>query len=426
MLTREDNERITLVGSGTPMGEVFRRYWIPAVLSEELPEPDCPPVRVKLLGENLVAFRNSNGQVGLLDRYCPHRRVELFWGRNEECGLRCVYHGWKFDVKGNCVDMPNEPAESNFKNKVKIKSYPVHEAGGVVWTYMGPESEIPPLPDYEWVRAPETHRFISKTYQESNWLQALEGGIDTSHSSFAHNNNIADKNMLRNRATAPKLEVVKTPYGYNYAGIRDLGEEGNYVRAYQFVMPFQQMRGQMCKWTDGSREEYPTVRGHMWVPIDDYNTYVYNFMYSADPSVPLPHEFVMEQEKYFGRGPDDYIPGSGYRLKRNRTNDYLIDREVQRTKTFTGIEGINTQDMAFQENMDGAIVDRTIERLGTADAAIIAARHLLIEATREVQNGNKPRGVDSQTYNRIRGCDKILPKGVDWKEALKEEMTALY
>ncbi|GAB7389181.1 Rieske 2Fe-2S domain-containing protein [Bacillaceae bacterium] len=425
MLKREDNERLCRVGPGTPMGEVFRRYWIAALLSEELPEPDCPPVRLRLLGEDLVAFRDTNGRVGILDAYCPHRRAHLFWGRNEECGIRCVYHGWKFDVDGNCVDMPNEPAESNFKHKVKITSYPTWEKAGIVWVYMGPPEQKPPYPDYEWLRAPEGYYHVSKTFEACNWLQALEGGIDTSHSSFAHNNNLQDKNALRTRATNPKLEVEKTPYGFRYVGIRDLKEDGNYVRGYQFIMPYQQMRGAMVRWTDGGREEFPSVAGHLWVPIDDEHVWVYNFIYSADPAIPLTKEFIMQHEKQFGRGPDDYIPGT-YKLKRNPSNDYLIDREVQRTKTFTGIEGINTQDYALQETMEKPFPDRTKERLGTADMAIIAARQLLLEATRHVEEGKPLRGTDPETYRHVRGCDKILPKGVDWREGLKEEFQAKF
>ena len=152
MLNREENEIIVHTGPGTPMGEVMRRYWLPALLSWELDEPDGTPVRVKLVGEELIAFKDTDGKVGLLDNYCPHRRASLFFGRNEECGLRCVYHGWKFDIEGNCVDMPSEPAESNFKDKVKIKSYPCLDMGGVIWTYMGPSEKQPPPPKFEWTQ----------------------------------------------------------------------------------------------------------------------------------------------------------------------------------------------------------------------------------------------------------------------------------
>src|SRR5690554_3842731 len=277
------------------MGNVFRQYWIPFAIHEELPEPDCEPLRVRLLGEDLIAFRNSDGTVGLLDAYCPHRMAPLFFGRNEECGLRCVYHGWKFDVNGQCVDMPNEPPESNFKHKVQITSYPTWEAGGTVWTYMGPADKTPPKPDYEWLRAPATHRNISKTYENCNYLQAIEGGIDTSHSSFLHNNDLGNKEDLRSNMPSPKLEVEKTPYGFRYVGIRDMGSRGNYVRAYQFIMPFQQMRGGVTKPTGGD-QDVPTIHGHMWVPIDDESVYVYNFVYAFDPSIPLTQEYIDRTE----------------------------------------------------------------------------------------------------------------------------------
>src|SRR5271167_594357 len=176
MLSHRENERLTRVGPGTPMGQLFRRYWIPAALSEQLPEPDGPPVRCRLLGEDLVAFRDTAGRAGLVGAFCPHRRAPLFFGRNEECGLRCVYHGWKFDRTGACVDMPSEPPDSLFKTKVAIEAYPTWEGGGV-WAYLGPKELQPAPPDYEWVRAPATHRFVSKTFEQANWLQALEGGL---------------------------------------------------------------------------------------------------------------------------------------------------------------------------------------------------------------------------------------------------------
>ena len=187
MLNDTDNEFLTRIGPGTPMGEYLRRFWMPFLLPEELPAPDCPPVRTTLLGEALVAYKDTNGDIGLIDNYCPHRRASLFFGRNEECGLRCVYHGWKFDKDGNCVDMPSEPAESNFKDKVKVKAYPAREWGGLIWAYMGPRENIPELPNIDWATLPDSHRVISKRIQESNWVQSVEGGIDSSHISFLHN-----------------------------------------------------------------------------------------------------------------------------------------------------------------------------------------------------------------------------------------------
>ena len=205
MLSKADNERITRVGRGTPGGELLRRYWLPAVLSKELPERDGEPVEVRLLGEDLIAFRDTNGKVGLIDAYCPHRLAPMFYGRNEECGLRCVYHGWKFDVNGKCTEVPNEPADSPMKDKVRMLSYPTYEGGGIVWAYMGPADKKPPVPDYEWIRVPDTHRHVSKTFEACNYLQALEGGLDTSHSSFLHNNKLGDNSQLRQRDRAPRL-----------------------------------------------------------------------------------------------------------------------------------------------------------------------------------------------------------------------------
>src|SRR5437763_2750135 len=228
MLLKEDNELLTRTGPDTPMGRLMRRFWMPGLLSHELPDADCPPVRVTLLGEDLVAFRDSNGTVGLVDRHCPHRGASLFFGRNEESGLRCVYHGWKYDVGGNCVEMPSEPAESSFKHKIKIAAYPCLERGGVVWTYLGPPELQPGLPELEWSAVPEPQRFASKRHQECNWLQAMEGGIDSSHISFLHGGQPPSKRNqpgrandalnspgyeYRRRDTSPRFEVVDTDYG---------------------------------------------------------------------------------------------------------------------------------------------------------------------------------------------------------------------
>jgi phthalate 4,5-dioxygenase oxygenase subunit len=423
MLKPADNERIARVGRGTPMGDLQRRYWIPCALSRELPEPDGAPIRVRLLGEDLVAFRDSDGQVGLVDAFCPHRRAPLFFGRNEHHGLRCAYHGWKFDRDGRCVDMPSEPPGSMFASKVTITTYPTWEGGGLVWTYMGPPEHRPPVPEYEFTRAPQTHRYVSKTFEECNWLQALEGGLDTSHSSFAHNNDIHDAAHLRSQDTAPRLEVYRTDYGYTYAGIRTLGDK-SYVRAYHYVMPAQQMRGRVTSRKAGHVEEHPTINGHLWVPIDDTTCWVYNWMYSYTPELPLSEEYAVALETQYGRGPDDLIPGT-FKLKRNLRNDYLIDRQVQKTKSFTGIEGVNTQDMALQEGM-GPIVDRSQEHLGTSDRAIIVMRQLLMEAMSDLEAGAPVRGVDPATYSRVRAVDLIIPPVLDWREALKDELVAKF
>ena len=419
MLKKEDNERLVRVGPGTPGGNLFRRYWNPALLSTEVPENDGAPVRVRLLGEDLIAFRDTNGKVGLVDAYCPHRRAPMFFGRNEECGLRCVYHGWKFDVNGDCADMPSEPADTPLKAKVKLKSYPTFEKGGVIWTHMGPPELKPAPPDYEWLRAPPTHCRVSKTYEACNYLQGLEGGLDTAHSSFVHNNDIGNKANLRTKDRAPQIDVERTDYGYYYVSNRNVGPDKSWVRVYHYMMPYQQVRGGITH-RDGNREEVPKIDGHLWVPIDDTQTWVFNWMMGYDDSVPITPEFELEWETFTGRGPDDFIPGT-YKLKANLSNDYFIDRHVQKTQTFTGIAGLNTQDYALQEGM-GPIVDRSKEFLGTSDKAIIAMRRMLLEAVEDVEKGRMPRGADPSTCRDVRAYDGFVPKGEDWRKVFVEEL----
>ena len=293
------------------------------------PEPDCPPVRVRLLGEDLVAFRGTSGEVGLLEEFCPHRRTSLFLGRNEEDGLRCVYHGWKFDRGGNCVDMMNEPEDSDYHTKVKAISYPVVEMGGVVWAYMGPSDRQPPLPRFEWTQVPDSHRLITKNRQECNWLQALEGGIDTAHAPILHRRITTnttqpgigfDTPFVQGKA--PKVEVDRTDYGYRYAGIRELdGEEKNFIRAYHYVLPFHQMRPQQFGLSGGTTRTM--IAGHCWVPTDDDNSMVFNWLYSYGDE-PL-SEADRDIERQLGRGPEDL--DENYRARKNRDNDWLIDRE---------------------------------------------------------------------------------------------------
>ena len=421
MLSTEMNEALTRVGPGTRMGAVLRRYWLPALLSSEVPLPDGPPVRVPLLGEDLVAFRDSTGQVGLVGGYCPHRRAPMFFGRNEEAGLRCVYHGWKFDVGGNCVDMPSEPPGSVLKQKVNIDSYPTWEGGGLVWAFLGPRSEMPAPPDFEWLRAPATHTRVSKTLEHANYLQALEGGIDTAHSSFVHNNEIDNPARLKSIDVHPRLEVEKAPYGFRYAGIRRIGEGRQYVRAYHFLLPSMQMRAALLD-KEGEPRKLPSLRGHIWVPVDDGWTHVYNWMCSIDPDKPISDETWARHEKVAGRSAEDYIEGS-FRLKRNLENDYLVDRELQRTKTYTGITGLNTQDYAVQEGM-GPIVDRSKEHLGTSDRAITAARRLLIDALHNVDEGRQPLGTDPSASRGVRPAEAIIKGEERWQEAMSDLLEA--
>ena len=418
MLTSEQNQTLTQVGPGKPMGELMRRYWAPALLSWEVAEPDSPPITIKLLGEELVAFRQTDGKVGIVGSRCAHRRAHLFWCRNEENGIRCVYHGWKFDAGGACVDMPSEPEESNFKDKVQIPAYPTYEVGGVVWCYMGPPELKPAPPLFAWTQQPETHRSISKIWQQCNWLQALEGGIDTVHSNFLHGgrppglkyNADIPRGRANNFSKAPVLEVVPTDYGYTYAGIRSMGDEGtNHIRAYHWVLPWCQLRAGVGN------------AGHIWVPIDDENTMVYNWTCRFGGEALT--DSAMRQT---GTGNEFYVDidvENNFRSVRNIDNNYLIDREMQRTQTYTGIPGTNTQDRAVQESM-GPIADRTLERLGTTDRAIINARRTLLKAVKTVQDGGEPPGV-APTYYNIRAYDTVLPQSVYWFDALKEHLFQL-
>ena len=421
MLTPEENRRLTRVGPGTPMGALLRRYWQPACLSSELPERDGAPLRVRLLCEDLIAFRDSEGHVGLVDAYCPHRRAPLFFGRNEECGLRCVYHGWKFNRSGACVDMPSEPAGTSLQAKVRLTAYPTVERGGVVWAYLGPKELMPSAPDYEWTRAPSKYRYVSKTFEHCNWLQALEGGLDTSHSSFAHNNFNSDKSEPRQRDRSPRIDVERTDYGYYYVSTRDLGADGKYVRVYQYVMPAQQMRPNNVGWF-GGKNEMPRADGHIWAPIDDEHTHVYNWMCAYDETVPFNPEWIESREAAMGRGKDDLIPGT-FVLRRNPSNDYLIDRHMQKSRNFTGIVGVNTQDFALQEGM-GPICDRSKEFLGSSDKAVIAMRRLLLEALDAIEKGSTLRGVDADTHRMVRPYDHMVPPEQDWRIIFEKELQA--
>ncbi|HLG70850.1 MAG TPA: Rieske 2Fe-2S domain-containing protein [Chloroflexota bacterium] len=418
MLSTEDNEAITRVGPGTLMGNLMRQYWVPAMLSSEV-EAGGEPVRIMLLGEKLIAFRDSDGQVGLVDNHCPHRGASLFFGRNEECGLRCVYHGWKFDVRGNCVDMPNEPPESNFKHKVRVKAYPCRERGGVVWTYMGSRQEPPPLPELEANMLPEGQGFVNAIQRECNWLQALEGDIDTSHFSFLHMGSLDPESqpqgsfayyVLKDRA--PRYSVVETDGGTMYGAYRDAGEGQRYWRVAQFLFPFFTMPPQ------GVLGHKIVVRA--WVPMDDEHTMFIHMSPRIQPislgnieasNVNLLGRLLPRSSDWYGR----------FRMAANAGNDYEIDRDKQRrNEEYTGIKGIHLQDQAITESM-GAIYDRSQEHLASSDAMIIQTRRRLLNAARELEEkGAVPPGVDDPAAYHVRAGGTFLPRDAEWLEATRE------
>jgi phthalate 4,5-dioxygenase len=423
MLADEDNELLTRVAAGTPMGELLRAYWIPAVYSEEI-EPDGRPYRLKLLGESLVAWRDSEGNPGIIADHCPHRGASLFFGRNEESGLRCVYHGWKFDMAGRCVDMPNEPPESNFKDKVRAIAYSARERAGIVWVYMGREPAPPPMPDLEWMLVPQDqHRRAWRAIRECNWVQAMEGDLDTSHAPFLHGliSNTNAAGTYRNSDKAPRLEIVETPYGVMYAARRDEGPDHFYWRTTQFMMPFFTC---FPATLDG---EIPC---HMWVPIDDENTMVWLESWhplraftseeqsgrSAQPSsteLYWPNNGVGEF-----KDPQGARPYTGWWAKLNQDNDFGLDRDIQSSKSFTGIPTVPLQDAAMTVSM-GRIANRAIERLGTADGMIIRVRQRLLRAARALAgDGARPPGLDDPRLYRVRSASAVLRRDVRWEEAL--------
>ncbi|GAB3004244.1 aromatic ring-hydroxylating dioxygenase subunit alpha [Amycolatopsis acidiphila] len=419
MLTQEQNERLVRTGPGTEMGDLLRRYWIPALLAEEIPEPDCPPVRVQLLGERLIAFRDTKGRVGLLDEMCSHRTASLFFARNEECGLRCAYHGWKYDIEGNCVDMPSEPVGSRFRERIKHPAYPCVERGGVVWTYMGPAELKPAPPELEWAMLPGSQRFVSKRLQETNFLQAMEGGIDSSHVSFAHRFNMDDDPMhagteglvyLKND-TRPKFEVSESDGGLLIGARRTVDEERYYWRVTQWIMPWYTIIPPFGT--------HNPLGAHAWVPIDDETCWAWSINYH--PTRDLREDEVASMVR--GEGIHaKYIPGT-YRTLANAGNDYLIDRQAQRDKrSFSGVEGIAAQDFSLQESM-GPIVDRTKERLGTSDAAIILARRRLLAAAETARGGGPVPGLAPE-HHRVRSTSVLLPKGTPFQEGAQEALVA--
>jgi phthalate 4,5-dioxygenase len=416
MLRKEQNDLVTQTGPGTPMGKLFRLYWHPILNASELPEPDCPPVRVKILSERLLAFRDTSGKIGLVDEFCAHRGVSLWFGRNEENGIRCPYHGWKYDRDGNCTEVPSEPAESGFCQKVKLNSYPCIEKGGIVWTYMGPADQRPPEPSWEFITLPENQQVSKRRLSECNWLQALEGGIDSSHVSFLHRGDLSSDPLFKgaNRANnynmtdmKPVFEVVEHPGGLYVGARRNAEDDQYYWRITQWVMPAFTMVP--------PRADHP-LHGHFWVPIDDETCWAWSYLYH--PTRPL-HDYELQAAKD-GRGTFvKYTPGT-LRPLANKDNDYLIDRVGQKAgKTFSGVEGIAMQDQSLQESM-GPVVDRTKENLVGTDNGIIMARHRLMRAAKALdEKGTLPPGRDP-VHQQIRSIAVVLPRSEPYKDAAAE------
>lgn len=414
MLTREQNDLLTQTGPGTPLGNLFRRYWIPALLAEEVAEPDCDPVRLKLLGEELIAFRDTENRIGVLDEFCAHRTASLYFGRNEECGLRCAYHGWKYDTAGNCVDMPSEPDGTRFREKIKLRAYKAVEAGGLIWLYMGDPDKEPPLPNLEWMALNPERRFISKRRQFSNYLQAMEGGIDSSHISFAHRFNLDDDPLHSGTEgtqylkadTRPKFEVAESDGGLLIGARRNADDDHYYWRVTQWMMPWYTIIPPFGT--------HNPMGGHAWVPIDDETCWAWSWNYH-----PTEDFGERELDALTGGGGIhvNYKPGT-YDPLAEKANDYLMDRGAQRRReSFSGIAGIAAQDFSLQESM-GVVADRTHERLGTSDAAIILARRRLLAALNAADSDQLP-GLDPQHTN-VRSTSILLRREVPFQEGARD------
>lgn len=425
MISAQDNELLTRVGPGTPMGNLMRQYWVPACGSTEL-EIGGAPLRLLLLGEKLVAFRDDQGKVGILDHRCPHRCASLFFGRNEPGGLRCVYHGWKFDTEGNCLEMPNVPPHQEFSPRVKAKAYKTFEHNGLIWVYMGPNENPPPPPAMETMFLPADEVHVGFTQRQCNWLQGLEGEIDTSHFGFLHlgsvdPSDVDEDNMhiyaIKDRA--PEYYVSETDWGSMYAAYRPADPGNLYYRFAHFMFPF---------WTvipDGTFED--NIIAGAWVPMDDHHTMTVYMSWSkrSEPlrtkkdGSPIPgleilsERFLPNTNDWYGR----FLPAG------NKSNDYLIDRDAQRDSSFSGIVSVGLQDQAIVESM-GPIVDRTWEHLAPSDRMIAQTRKRLIRATKAFNlEGIVPPGVENpEPYREARGGSLIAPEGPSWMQVYQDRL----
>jgi len=397
MLTKQENELVTRTGPDAPMGRLLRRYWVPALLSEEIPDVDCSPVQVRLLGEELVAFRDSQGRIGLVGEHCMHRGTSLFYGRNEESGLRCIYHGWKYDVEGRVLDTPAEPeplagdqpdAEAQdestpmgaaprrrFRDKLCHTAYPTREVNGIVFAYLGPRAQMPLFPAYEWAEIDRSRTYVTKCLLDANYLQGLEGECDASHTSFLHSGiGPARLNEYTDTDKSPRYSVETMDFGLRLRAARSAGPGRSYVRTTMFLMPLS------CCVPVGSRNAEGNLDGyevHSYVPIDDERTWRFDFGFRRTQPIT-----DRDLHRKFQIMPD-------HRRVRRADNHYLQDREAQRTQDFTGIEDFVNEDACATESM-GPIVDRSREHLGATDAGVIALRRLLLSAVALNERGEEP------------------------------------
>ncbi len=428
MTTPEEGLELTRVGPGTVMGALMRRYWVPAALSSEL-AADGDPMRLMLLGEKLIAFRDNAGRVGIMDHRCPHRCASLFFGRNEQGGIRCVYHGWKFDTEGRCTDMPNLPAHQDFKDKVRARAYPTAERNGLIWVYMGRETVMPPLPELEATLLPAEDVQLTMIQRECNWLQALEGDIDTSHFSWLHFGAIqpedidpASTSRYNALNRAPEYYSTETDWGTMYGAWRVAADDQTYWRVAHFMFPF---------WTITPESPFSHQVAHRaWVPMDDTHTMMLAVVWKGRRA----NARVDRQGNPFPGAKPGGIPlqpnttdwYGRWRPVQNAANDYLIDRDVQRNGSYTGIEGIIMQDQAVTESM-GPITDHGFEHLAPSDRMITQTRRRLLRAARALRDKGEapPAADDPSVYLGARGGEFLAPKALGWPEVYRHALASI-
>jgi phenylpropionate dioxygenase-like ring-hydroxylating dioxygenase large terminal subunit len=419
MTTQTEGELLTRVGPGTPMGELLREYWLPAALSSEL-VADGDPVRLVLLGERLLAFRDSAGRVGIMDHRCPHRCASLFYGRNEEGGIRCIYHGWKFDVDGNCLDQPNLPEHQVFKHKVHAKAYRVAESNGLIWCYMGARKTPPPPPAFESTFLPKAELRITFAMRECNWLQALEGDIDTSHFSFLHLGALKPEELPEDQvgrwvveSRTPEFAVETTKYGLIYGAHRPADPGETYWRIAQYLFPF---------WTMPPTGPFSNnIHTRAWIPMDDTHVMFVSMMWTNGYQSLGPRKDGTPVPGHVG-GIEHLLPNTSdwygrWRLKGNARNDYLIDRDKQRRmETYSGIHGIHLQDQAITESM-GEITDFSFEHMAPSDVMVLRTRKRMLDAVRAHQKNRDasvlPGHGDPQLFKGLRGGEFVAPDNYD-------------
>ena len=414
MLTSEENDLLCRVEGKAPMGQLMRRHWAPVCLIEEVSEPDGAPIKARLFGEDLVVFRDTNGDVGVMDEYCPHRRASLVFGRNENSGLRCLYHGWKMDVRGNVLEMVSEPAASGMTQKVKHLAYPTKEWGGFVWAYMGPSETQPEFQPPAWAPTADTRVTIAKAIIPCNWAQILEGAIDSAHSSSLHSSDFVPARVDSAKATgstwlrpstdkAPRMQVERAAYGFRYAAIRrpiSNAAANDYVRSTVFVAPATALIP--------PNNLYNVA--NINVPMDDTNTAFYFMAWGHPSQTPETATWRKFLGQTVGLDLDDkYVP------LRSRDNHFWQDRGAMKAGNFTGITGFPNQDIAMWVTM-GPIADRTHDRLGASDLAIVEFRQQMLEAVRVFQNGAPAIGTgDASIPPGVCSFQAIVPKTTDWR-----------